>query len=371
LSTKKPVPYIASIHVVSYGATLTYSVFIPDTDGVGVNVTTPVPGAYPPTVQLLTCVLDVFRYTAMFSARSADVPAPLSVSVCASSAIPTLMLAHSSEVCVTISGAGNAALRLFVIEANVIVNVPVAVVAAGANVNATCDVSDAAVTEPGGSTVPDDAETLYAVPVAMAVSVVAVMLVAAPTAKAGCEKLTVAGNLYPCIAKLSRARVCAMTSVAVTDPVVEPAYVVESANAPCAVKLPVVPNVRPGPVIASITELTWLPAAKPARASVPLSAYGTLTADPSTTAYIELAIVVAVHPTGVPMTEMPLVVRVVVYPSGAVTTTENATEPEPGLVYVPSDTEWDKTSYVYEPIVPADAETELVLTSVVFVVVAS
>ena len=169
---------------------------------------------------------------------------------------------------------------------------------------------------------------------------------------------------------MSRARVCAMISVAVADPV-EPAYVVESANAPSAVKLPVVPNVRPDPVIASITELTWLPAAKPARASVPLSVYGTLTADPSTTAYVELAIVVAVHPAGVPMTEIPLVVRVFVCPSGAVTTTENATEPETGLVYVPSDTEWEEISYVYEPIVPADAETALVLTSVVFAVVAS
>jgi hypothetical protein len=40
-----------------------------------------------------------------------------------------------------------------------------------------------------------DAVTLYAVPAAIAVSVVAVMLVAVPTAKAGCEKLTVVGNL--------------------------------------------------------------------------------------------------------------------------------------------------------------------------------
>ena len=104
---------------------------------------------------------------------------------------------------------------------------------------------------------------------------------------------------------------------------------------------------------------------------MPLSVYGTLTADPSTTAYVELAIVVAVHPAGVPMTEIPLVVRVFVCPSGAVTTTENATEPETGLVYVPSDTEWEEISYVYEPIVPADAETALVLTSVVFAVVAS
>jgi hypothetical protein len=153
--------------------------------------------------------------------------------------------------------------------------------------------------------------------------------------------VTTVGNLYPWSAHGTRARVCAMTSVAVVDPVA-PVYVVASANAPGAVKLPVAPNATFGPEIALIAEPTSIPAAKPARAPVPLRAYGTLTADPSTTAYAEPAIVVAVHPVGIPTTETPLVARVVVYPSGAVTITENATEPDAGLVYVPSDTECEE-----------------------------
>jgi hypothetical protein len=65
------------------------------------------------------------------------------------------------------------------------------------------------------------------------------------------------------------ARVCAIIRVAVTGPV-DPAYVVASVKAPWAVKLPVVPKVRPDPVIVSIAELTGLPTAKPVRAPVPL-----------------------------------------------------------------------------------------------------
>jgi hypothetical protein len=108
----------------------TYSVFRPETDGVTVNVTTPVPCTYPPTVQLLTCVLDVFRKTAMFAATSVPMPGPLNVRVCATSAVPTFMLADASDVCVTTSAAGNAALRLFTIAAKVICSVPVAAVVA-------------------------------------------------------------------------------------------------------------------------------------------------------------------------------------------------------------------------------------------------
>jgi hypothetical protein len=49
-----------------------------------------------------------------------------------------------------------------------------------------------------------------------------------------------------------------------------------------------------------------------------------------------------VHPVGIPTTETPLVVSVLVCPSGAVTMTENATDPDAGLVYVPSDTECEE-----------------------------
>ena len=136
-----------------------------------------------------------------------------------------------------------------------------------------------------------------------------------------------------------------MMSVAVAAPV-DPAYVVASVKDPCAVKLPVVPNVRPGPEIALSTELTEFPVAKPARAPVPLRAYGTLIAVPSTTAYVEPESVAAVQPVGIATTDMPLVVSVAVCPSGLVTTTENVTGPAAGLVYVPSDTEWEELVYV-------------------------
>ena len=84
---------------------------------------------------------------------------------------------------------------LLTIDAKVICKVPVAaVVAEGVKVNATCVTSDAVVPEPEVM-VPEDADALYAVPAAIAVSVVAVMLVAVPTVNIGCEKLTVVGNL--------------------------------------------------------------------------------------------------------------------------------------------------------------------------------
>jgi hypothetical protein len=68
------------------------------------------------------------------------------------------------------------------------------------------------------------------------------------------------------------ARVCAIIRVAVTGPV-DPAYVVPRVKAPCAVKFPIVPKVRPDPEIVVITELTGLPVAKSARDPVPLRAY--------------------------------------------------------------------------------------------------
>jgi hypothetical protein len=105
------------------------------------------------------------------------------------------------------------------------------------------------------------------------------------------------------------------------------------------VKFPIVPNDTLGPEIALITELTAFPVAKPVRAPVPVSAYGVLIADPSTTAYVDIASVVAVQPVGIPTTETPLVVSVAVYPSGAVTMTENVTGPDAGAVYVLIDTE--------------------------------
>jgi hypothetical protein len=41
--------------------TLTYKVFIPETLGVAVNVTSPVDALYPVTVQFERTVLDVFK----------------------------------------------------------------------------------------------------------------------------------------------------------------------------------------------------------------------------------------------------------------------------------------------------------------------
>ena len=48
---------------------------------------------------------------------------------------------------------------------------------------------------------------------------------------------------------------------------------------------------------------------------------------------------VAVHALGTTATATALVVSVAVYPSGAVTMTENVTGPEPGAVYVDNETE--------------------------------
>ena len=76
------------------------------------------------------------------------------------------------------------------------------------------------------------------------------------------------------------------------------------------------------------------------------------------------------------------VVRVVVYPSGAVTMTLNCSDPEAGTtepsVYVSIDTECEAAVYVYEPIVPyavdvpeSTHDSAVVFISVVLVVVAS
>ena len=67
--------------------------------------------------------------------------------------------------------------------------------------------------------------------------------------------------------------------------------------------------------------------------------YGTWTVEPSTAAYTEPARLAAVHALGTAATATELVVSVAVYPSGAVTMTENVTGPEAGAVYVDNATE--------------------------------
>jgi hypothetical protein len=105
------------------------------------------------------------------------------------------------------------------IDAKVSCSVPVAAAfVEGVYVKET-DVTPDAVVPELEVTEPDVEDTPHAVPEVIAVSVFAVMLVAEPTVKSGPEKLTVVGNLYPCIAHDTRARVCAMTSVSVVDPV--------------------------------------------------------------------------------------------------------------------------------------------------------
>ena len=79
-------------------------------------------------------------------------------------------------------------------DAKVNVKVPVdADFAVGVYVNATDDVSVAAVPEPE-ATVPDDAVIAHDAPAAMGVIGVAVTLAAVPTVSAGCENDTDAGN---------------------------------------------------------------------------------------------------------------------------------------------------------------------------------
>lgn len=162
------------------------------------NVTVPVPESYVTDVHIdtwLPWVLDLFRYTTRSPATSAEIPEPLNMSVCAGSAEPSNIFADSMDVCVMRIGVGNAALRLLVMDAKVSTIVPVAAaVVAGVKVSVACVVSEAVVPEPG-VTVPDDAEAVHETPAVMAVSVVAVMLVAFPTVSRGCEKLTVVGNL--------------------------------------------------------------------------------------------------------------------------------------------------------------------------------
>jgi len=77
------------------------------------NVTTPVPVAYPVTVQFETIALDVFKYTAMFAASKLAVLGPLKVSVCAVTAVPTSMAVDTSVVCVIWDGSAySSTLRL-------------------------------------------------------------------------------------------------------------------------------------------------------------------------------------------------------------------------------------------------------------------
>jgi hypothetical protein len=112
LSTKNPCPVPTYDSVVvcvlpAIGAVIrTYSVLIPLTVGVAVNVTTPVPAVYPVTVQFETISLDVLKNTAMFAAAKLAVLDPLKVSVCAVTALPTFNAVDRSVVCVMIDGSG-------------------------------------------------------------------------------------------------------------------------------------------------------------------------------------------------------------------------------------------------------------------------
>lgn len=86
-------------------------------------------------------------------------------------------------------------MRARTIDAKVSCSVPVATaLVEGVYVKETDVTSDAVVPELE-VTEPDVEDTPHVVPEVIAVSVVAVMLVAEPTVKAGCEKLTVVGNL--------------------------------------------------------------------------------------------------------------------------------------------------------------------------------
>jgi hypothetical protein len=81
------------------------------------------------------------------------------------------------------------------IDAKVSCSVPLAAVFVEGVYMKETDVTPDAVVPELEVTEPDVEDTLHAVPEVITVSVVAVMLVAVPTANAGCEKLTVVGNL--------------------------------------------------------------------------------------------------------------------------------------------------------------------------------
>lgn len=275
------------------------------------------------------------------------------------------------------------------IDAKVNVNVPVdADLVVGVYVNGSDVTLVAAVPEPD-ATVPDDAETAQVDPAATAVSVVAVTEAAVPIVSAGCENATEVGNVYACKAHVTRARVRAMTNVAVVAPV-DPEYVVASVSAPMAVKLPVAargPSVSPvSPEAASIALDTTLPVPNLASivATAPANVYGTWTVAPSTHAYTdEPATVEAEHVVGPLTTASAGETSVDVYPSGPVTTTANATEPDAGMVdasvYVATDAECVALSYAHVGVVPyvvpvateSTHVTEPVLISVVLAIVAS
>ena len=73
------------------------------------------------------------------------------------------------------------------------------------------------------------------------------------------------------------------------------------------------------------------------------------------------------HALGTAATETALVVSVVVYPSGAVTMTENVTVvPDAGAAYVVNEAECVADVYTYAPTAPPEADTAELLISVVF-----
>jgi hypothetical protein len=252
-------------------------------------------------------------------------------------------------------------------------------------VNGTDVLSVAAVPDPE-VTVPDDAVIAHDAPAATAVSVVAVTLAAIPIVSEGCENETDVGNWYACMAHTTRERVRASTNVALVAPV-DPAYVVPMVIAPMAVKFAVVPNVRPvEPETESIALDTEAPVPNLASivAGAPASVYWTWTVPPSTHEYtVEPGTSDAVHVVGALTTKITGETSVEVYPSGAVTTTANRTEPDAGTllpsVYVPIEAECDSGVYVHVGVVPyvvpvATESTQLtapVRSSVVLAVVAS
>ena len=131
----------------------------------------------------------------MLSTERLEAPAPPSVIVCDVDA-PTLS-PDDSDALVKLSGAGIGALTFLVIAPSSRRSVPVDALDVGVYVRETCVVgADGAVgTVPDPLTRPDVEETDHETPGATAVSVVAVTLVAAPTAAKSGEKLTVVGNL--------------------------------------------------------------------------------------------------------------------------------------------------------------------------------
>ena len=107
-------------------ATFTYKMFHPTTDGVAVNVTSPVSGTYEDTVQFDTSALVVFKYTTKSVFVNFDAaPAPPSVAVCVL-ATPTLVVPSTVDcrTC-TSDGRPNVTVLVSAVAAKYTVSVPV------------------------------------------------------------------------------------------------------------------------------------------------------------------------------------------------------------------------------------------------------